>query len=802
MSYLLENPKTNIDKQLANTKKASKEVEKEISSIQDLPDEVKKLGWKLANNGTEIQIPYNMQKNIYWCSWVNPETAEDKRLKKKWIIAWKYITESENYVKGIKWVTKYFIDITEPKIDAEIKDRNKILGDVTKNEGFNRGTGEVREFWDSQVNLLNKHHIEQILLDNFKNQDQLEDLEDAEPEKRYEYETFEDYPELVQKEVITIIENNEFLEYLLYSVARKHKGDKNTALLLFLSIATAYIGEPVHQYLNAQKGKGKTDILNRVKEVQPDQYVVDLVSFSSKALFYGKDQILNPFINLLFLDDVKLTMDIIELLKLLLDNERKNKIHETVLDGKFVQMKLEGYFLGLINRAKDDLDPELADRCYLNSLDKDKDVTGIKNTIKGKKITNIDPYHENFNFKLKCCYQWFIDKQIQVYSPLLLFVDVEDHDNRNISHYLSLSKGMTFYNYNKRKTIDNITIGSYEDIKETLDIVASDFQVQKDKLMDLEKKILDELKENPENGTNKKLSTVLGVTKERIGQVIKGRDNQIGLESKGYIDVKTENTGQFYQNVYSLTEKGLTYGSNHDLIPQTPQNYISLLLKNPLLVKKAIIINYLTYKQIVVNKYVVDILNTFLSNNSYDLESYENLCLMIKSFNQVIKTDKKIIYLNSDVYIPNNIQKYHDDFVNTINNEVYSILSSIRGSEFVGTKSKEKGLNQKQKKNDRKHDVSSWCLPCEKLNKDQTREIEKEIFENIHDKGIRKKQQLIESIAPIHQDKNKNWHTINKIINNLSNKGYLELDEFEITITELFADYYNTELITIPEVVE
>ena len=782
--------KTGTDEQIDKINNINKKLEQntQYTSFKELPAELKAKGWIL--NKSEILIPYN-DDNIYWSCRVNPESKNDKRMK-KWIISWKYYTENETYSIGEEFYSNIFINRTNPQSDKEIGNRNKVMGRITQEHGLPRGQGEVRGYWDSQVFDLNKHQIGQISLDNFEKQEDIEEIK----EKPQYPETFEDYPEPVQKEAIEIIQDNDFLEYLLDSVSWKHQGDRKTAKLLLLSVATAYLELPVHIYLNAPKGEGKTDLLNRIKELQPDQYVVDLVSFSSKALFYGNESILNPEFNLLFLDDIKLTIDIIELLKLLLDNERKNKIHRTVIDGKYVEMELPEQFLGLINRAKDDLDSELGDRCYYENLDnlEKKDVIYVKNAIKEKTVRIIDPYHEQLNSKIKCCIQWLVDKRIKVYNPMLSFVDVKNHNNRNITHYNSLSKGMTFWNYSKRETIDNITIGSYEDIKKTLDMISSEFQAQKDKLNDLEKKVIKELQKNPENNTNRKLGEVFEITPERIGQIIRGRDNQIGLEIKGYVQSELVNRGSYSRNEYILTEKGLDYGLNPDLIPQTPQTFICLLEKKPLLLKTKIIIDYLTYKQVVVNKYGRNKVHTFLEKNSYDLKTYDNLCLMLKDVTEYIKNDKKIIYLNSECYIKNSEHIYHKNFTKKISNDTNIYLSQFRGSEFVTSKNHNNTLNQKQRENTPQTEKVLGCSGYEISNKDLRKFIHKLIFENSQIKGIRQKTQLINSIAQIHEDKEQHFNFIKKELKYLENQGYVDIDKLEITVDVSFLDYYNSKL--------
>jgi hypothetical protein len=736
-----------------------------------LPDKLTVKGWILNKNTLKIPV---FETEYY----LNIEYKKTKN-SRDFSYYWSY----KDNKKGMNYKAKIFLN-------EELTVRTTKLLEYAK---ANRIEVDKSFFIDPEIiDPLNEYNIEQILKENYQiTTDLLK--EDPEFKDRFKYKKFKDYPENVQKEAIEIIEKNEFLNYLLNSVSWKHQGDIKTAKLLLLSMATIYIKEPVHQILNAEKGKGKTDVFNRVKEVQPDQYIIDLVSFSVKSLYYGKDNILNNQYNILIIDDVKFTNDIIELLKLLLDNERKKKIHRTVIDGKYNEMELEGYFLGLINRAKDDLDSELADRCYLNSLEDNKEYK-IKNRIKENNIINIDPYNERFNLILKCSYQWLIDKEIKVYNPMLLFFEVQKHERRNINHYMALSKGMTFYNYNQRKTIDGITIGSYEDIKATLNIVVDDFQVQKDKLTDPEKKVIDELENNPEHDTNKLLANALGLNHKYINELVKGRDNQNGLEAKGYIETTLEDKGSYNINTYTLLK---TYKNppNTNLIYTVPTEFIYCMSKNHLLVKQAIIINYLNSLYILINKYIEKKINSFIKNNGHSLENYNNLCLMLEDFNNFIKNDNNIIYLNSNSNITSKMFIEHNDIVKNINNEIFILLSDFQGSKQKVSKPTETVLKQKQGKKIPEDNKTVRHFRTEKDNKELRKVIQKEIYETLTKHGSLTKSNIIKYIPIFEKDPDSNYYIISKELDHLVDMSLIEKnnDKYNRVYPD-FEDHYNKNL--------
>lgn len=128
-----------------------------------LPQELIDLGWKIK--GSEIAIPY--ADSVYWTCCVNPEIRDDRR-RKKWLIAWKCYSETEECIFGEPFYGNIFINRTNSEADKEISDRNKIMGKVTNDNNFPRAKTEVKAFWNDQAYLLNKYNIEELLEHNFE----------------------------------------------------------------------------------------------------------------------------------------------------------------------------------------------------------------------------------------------------------------------------------------------------------------------------------------------------------------------------------------------------------------------------------------------------------------------------------------------------------------------------------------------------------------------------------------------------------------------------------------------------------
>ncbi len=450
----------NIEKDIKELK--DKELESSNLEYEKLPQELYDIGWFLNKN--ELLITYDYRPS-WWYEEDNSRMNDEffySVLKESdnYEICWKTKEEGTTKIYPISSIfkTKKFITIIDD-------DRNRKLGQNAVNGDLPRDKNSIKSFFDRLIPTLNKYDIEKKLK---KNYEILSTKGIEEARKRYEFESFEDYPEDVQEEANKILNENKFFSELLDSISWKHEGDNETAILLLLSCGSIFIEEPVHQLLNTEKGAGKTNIFFNVREILPEPYIMDLRTFSNKFLYYNAPN-LNKKYNILFIDDVPLNEEKIELLKEISDNNQKRKVLKTLIKQEIVEFELPGLYLSLLNRAKSEMDAELGDRHYINSLEGDKSHTNkVKNKILENSLRNQEEYLNRKRFILKACFQKLIDNEVKIYNPYLVLFNVMEHGNRNISHYTGFIKSNTFYTQESRHQINNITIGSFEDMNSVL----------------------------------------------------------------------------------------------------------------------------------------------------------------------------------------------------------------------------------------------------------------------------------------------------------------------------------------------
>jgi len=689
-----------------NIKEENNEVKKSIENIEQendgkLPKELIEKGWILKDY--EILIPYG--KNIYWCCRVNPEIKEDKR-KKKWIISWRVYDETQFHSLGEEFYSNVFINRVEAGGDKEIGNRNKIMGYVTAKEDLPRGFGEVKEYWADKVELLNKYQIEGTLKNVFDN---TSDEPEEEEEEEYPYKTFEDYPENVQKEALKIIEKGNIINEMLRACNITHMGDVKTLKLLYLSYQSLFIKEPVHQVLGGRTGEGKTDTVETSVATIPDRYVFRFRNQSPKYIHYSCENF-NSDYNILLNDDFKAGKagsEMYELNKSITDPNDREKKHQTVVDSKAVTFALLGEYLGIYNLAKPIEDEEFLNRLFINDVSEDDSKLDLKEKIKENENlgTKDSGLLESMRFILKAVWQYHIDKEIKVFNPYIIFLDVSDKNNRNVSSLTKFIKANSFFKYSEREKINDNVIGSLEDLKEVLELWEDKSLVQNYKLDPKQVEILKMLeyyeeediariKETHKNrnllnedstdiselnnvNTITQISNKLRITPSSLGRLLNGSESgtQPGLINMGLVK-------KFYLNDTNIREGAIIYiNPEHEnnvegLKNGLDLNHLNQILDkykfNTLKRKKRLVYNFLLYNQIIINDMEEYKINEFLEKLSYKVNTYQDVIKLLNEIKQML----------SDKFSENR------DFSNTFYEEVDNMFNIFHRNTNFGEEKK------------------------------------------------------------------------------------------------------------------
>lgn len=383
------------------------------------------------------------------------------------------------------------------------KDRNKQLNEFALKINNSFEDDEDKPFKEINIqdkldefaiDLLNEDDYAQINKD-FKVYQELCELD--EDDESHD-QTFDDYDDIVKSQALKLIHDDSLFEKLQESISLTHEGNEQLKIKLPLILASLFVDAPIQSELDADSGKGKTDVIVETIKNFPQRYVHILRTISPKNIYYDKDSYNDDF-NIVVFDDVILKSDMIEVIKEIADNKKPIKELRTVIDGKSKKFTLKGKFLVILTYAKSNPDEELLNRLYKLDIiiDKQDEKTKIKEKIKDNAIINSENNEiiaRNRMF-IQCAIQYLIEKQITIFNPFITMFNPNDFNNRDIKSFVSMVKSKTFYHAYHRKRIsindNDVTIGSYEDFNQVNELWIEDHDVQKYKLNARQKQILE-----------------------------------------------------------------------------------------------------------------------------------------------------------------------------------------------------------------------------------------------------------------------------------------------------------------------
>lgn len=461
-------------------------IEREIAAKNELA--IYKVTDELDNykyDDTGVYIPFN-QENIYL------KASRNESKKSEVIYSW------------TKYSDNNFQTLTNYRSDKLINEEDKKLINnlITTGEAAGLKFDEEKMFFfvstfKSNIIQANCLRVLKELDFEFPEKTNVDELDDSEPQCIQ----FVDYDELIQKEAMTLLEEDTLYDNIISSISWTHEGNDELKKQLSLILASVFIDQPVHTELNADTGTGKTDIIIETSKNFPESYIHILRTISPKNIYYDRESY--EEFNILIFDDIVLSDPMIEVIKELADNNKPIKELKTVIDGKSRTFTLDGKFLVILTYAKQNPDEELLNRLYkLNIIIKEEvSKTSIKHKIQTNAVIDSDNNEiiKRSRLIIQAAIQYLIEKEIVVFNPFTLLFDPSSLNNRNIKGFITLVKSKTFFHILKRKSIEidneRVYIGSYEDYIFVKDLWDKSAETQELKLNANQIKILEYLPE-------------------------------------------------------------------------------------------------------------------------------------------------------------------------------------------------------------------------------------------------------------------------------------------------------------------
>lgn len=619
---------------------------------------------------------FKTKDNIYLFATRNPDKKLEINFK------WAFKTP-DGFMKARGFNIDFLLDIGDEKDLKALNKKVSFSGGKNHNPASD---GTYVQFVEHFTDIISTAQCLEVFKDKEYEFPEIIDEETNEDVETVQHpQCFADYPEKIQHEALDIINNGSLFEEMQRSVAITHAGHKTTRNALLLMESSLFVDDGAHGLLGGKSGGGKTDLAIACALNFPAKNVHVISSNSPKNMFYDFESYDDEF-NIVIFDDLVLNDEIIRLCKLLTDNKVKEKVHKTVNNGNPEKYKLKGKYEVILTYAKTLPDEELANRLFnigVNIVDKGESENGVKYKIRDNKLIKADenPLIKAIREPIRAGVQYLLEQKPRVYNPYVSMFDPLNFNNRDINHLISMTNARTFFEVNKRKTVQlndetRLTIGSFQDLSFVYDIWARDGEAQKFKLSELQKQILDLLPEltdkeafdyieelnkqlgNAESRAFKKkllddepllksLAKQLGVNpstlKHALDRFSEGNQKsllEIGLVDKIQLDENNPKSPNFY---YKVKKDGATLKSSNENVHNLQIDFAHVFDSS--IVKQKIIIDLLIYANIIVKERGFVALEKYCKDNDVELteNNYNTMIEFIQGFFDMLNHEKQFV---------------------------------------------------------------------------------------------------------------------------------------------------------------
>ncbi|HEY3361482.1 MAG TPA: CHC2 zinc finger domain-containing protein [Methanosarcina sp.] len=354
--------------------------------------------------------------------------------------------------------------------------------------------------------------------------EQPEDLPD-EPEDRLNR-----YPEQIKELAYKILKEGDPLEFILDTWNLRHVGDRNIGENCLCAVASTYIVNTrgLHVKPSGESGKGKSDSIIEVLLLLPkNKYISG--SMSSKSLFYHPD--LKPG-TIIYSDDANFTEDMIATLKQSTSSFQEPTKHMTVVKQEYAEHLIPercSFWFSTVDGIPEE---QLANR-FLNA-----DVDGSKkqdenvyNHIKDSELNLNLPIDDDILI-CRCIFDILGKELYKIKIPFIKAIEWTNIENRrNFPKFLDILRSVTFFNVMQRQNINGYYLSDIEDFDRALEIYKGTSKNNATNLTDLELKVLKYI-ESEGSATIKKLTKLLNVSRQRVMQILHGKDGKGGMCAK------------------------------------------------------------------------------------------------------------------------------------------------------------------------------------------------------------------------------------------------------------------------------
>lgn len=346
-------------------------------------------------------------------------------------------------------------------------------------------------------------------------------------------EAGETYPPEIVAKAKEILKDGDPVRYFLDVFNQIHVGDRELAQVMMCCVGSQHCenSQGLHPKLSGESGMGKSDAMETFIHLLPPWAYLK-TSLSSKAIFYHP---INPG-TIIFLDDYKQNDDLDTIIKQSSSTFHKPYEHRTIDKDRAAQvMTAPPELVWAITSVDSNQDIQVLNRQVGLDVDSSEDMTK-------KVITHLfkaaGEGADRFPMtdEVMVCRAMVADIKANRFRVKVPFWDrIEWNDlssRRNPSIFLDILRSMTIWKFMQRDTKDGYLIATEDDFKDAKDLYIGRADTLIDKLTKAERRLVQTLVD--ENGEVYKdmAASIMGVTSQRISQLIHGENGKTGLLQK------------------------------------------------------------------------------------------------------------------------------------------------------------------------------------------------------------------------------------------------------------------------------
>jgi len=323
------------------------------------------------------------------------------------------------------------------------------------------------------------------------------------------------------------------IEYVLDVYNKMHVGDRETAVVLLMSIAAQSIlnSKGIHPNLSGESGKGKSHSCQTILHLVPEEFWVE-TSLSAKAIFYVNIQ---PG-TVVFSDDTHIGEDLESTIKRATSNFQKTTTHTTI-DGNRVAVQLEipSRITWWLASVDTEMGMQTINRQFGVTVDESDDMDDkvMQHQLHTAVTGELDfPITD----EVKICREIMRAIKSGLHTVVIPFAEAivwaGAQNRRNLPIFLDIVRAFAAMRFMQRvSSSDGVISATVADFEAARDLYCYRAETQSTKLTDVELRLIRVIREHADIDT-KTLQAMMDLSQSRVHTLLHGRDGAGGLLAK------------------------------------------------------------------------------------------------------------------------------------------------------------------------------------------------------------------------------------------------------------------------------